>query len=102
MITASHPVTLPLMATVEEQIGYHACIMIEGGLVEGADVTTRGSDSPEAIITRLTWSGHEFVESAHDPSRWQQAKDLTGKVGGASIAVWTAVLTDVVKKNLGI
>lgn len=86
----------------EEQIGYHAYIMIEGGLVEGADVTTRGSDSPEAIITRLTWAGHEFLESAREPSRWKQAKELIKPVGGASIAVWTAVLTDLVKKNLGL
>ena len=96
------PRDVPFDGYSEEQVGYHAYIMIEGGLVEGADVTTRGSDSPEAIITRLTWAGHEFVESAREPSRWQQAKDLIGKVGGASIAVWTAVLTDLVKKNLGI
>ena len=86
----------------EEQINYHAYIMMEGGLVEGADVTTRGSESPEAVIRHLTWAGHEFLDSAREPGRWNQAKQLLEKAGGASIAVWTAVLTDMVKKNLGL
>jgi hypothetical protein len=36
------------------------------------------------------------------PTRWNQAKEAIKVVGGATFAVWTAVLTDMVKKNLGL
>ena len=86
----------------EEEIGYHAVLLGEAGLVKVCDVTGLGNKSPEAIITRLTWAGHEFVDSARENQRWNLAKDLINKVGGASIQIWVIVLTELIKKNLGL
>ena len=85
-----------------EEIEYHAYLMLEAGLIDGSDVTSMADKSPAALISGLSWAGHEFLDSAREPSRWQQAKEMIGKFGGAPIAVWTAVLVDLVKKNLGI
>jgi hypothetical protein len=76
--------------------------MGEAGLVNAIDVTHLGSPGPEALISSLTWQGHEFLDAAREPSRWQQAKAIVAKAGEASIQVWIAVLTDLVKKNLGL
>lgn len=86
----------------DERIAYHAYIMNEARLVVATDTTHLGSTSPQAMVIRLTWAGHEFLDSAREPARWQKAKEIIKKVGGASIAVWTAVLTDLVQKNLGL
>jgi hypothetical protein len=57
---------------------------------------------PSGYITRLTWKGHEFIESAKDTSRWREAKAVIEKAGGASLQVWTAVLTKLTLKGLGL
>ena len=86
----------------QEQVDYHAFLMNEAGLVKAVNVTSMGSPSPEAKIIRLTWKGHEFLDSAREPSRWEQAKKLMNRAGGASFEVLMAFLTALAKKELGI
>lgn len=86
----------------QEEIGYHAFLLDEAGLVVATKLTSHGSPSPCARIHRLTWQGHEFIDAARDNRIWSQAKDAIGKIGGASLPVWTALLTEYIKKNLGI
>lgn len=85
-----------------EQVGYHAHIMIEDGLIEGTDVTTLQSKGPEALPRALTWKGHEFLDLARDQRRWIQAKAIIGRVGSGPLSVWTKVLNDLVLKDLGV
>ena len=97
------PSNFKLEGYTEEQIGYHATLLGEAGLAKVIDVTCMGSPSPEGIIRCLTWEGHEFIDSARENTIWNQAKELiTTQVGGAAIAVWTAVLTSYVQKKLGL
>ena len=86
----------------DEQVGYHASIMHEAGLVHAVDVTVLSGTSPQAVITRLTWHGHEFLDAAREPTRWQQARDLVDRFSGAPIQVWTHVLTELVKRSVGL
>jgi hypothetical protein len=85
-----------------EQVGYHAHIMMEEGLIEGDAITDFESKSPEAMPRALTWKGHEFLDLARDQKRWNQAKAIIGKVGSAPLSVWTRVLNDLVLKELGV
>lgn len=100
--SAYAPEKIEINGYTEEQIGYHALLLNEAGLVKAVEVTTMGSPSPEARISRLTWDGHEFLDSAREPARWEKTKDLVNKVGGASIQLWMAVLTAYAKEALGI
>lgn len=84
-----------------EQVGYHAHIMMEDGLIEGVDVTNMHSKSPEAMPQSLTWKGHEFLDLARDQNRWNQSKAAISKVGSAPLSVWMKVLHDLVLKELG-
>jgi hypothetical protein len=77
-----------------DEIAYHAHIMMQEGLIEGHDVTNFESAGPAAAPTNLTWKGHEFLDLARDQQRWNRAKAIIAKVGGAPIAVWLKVLTD--------
>lgn len=83
-----------------EQVGYHAHIMMQEGLIEGCDVTTMHSDGPKAIPTSLTWKGHEFLDLARDPDRWNRARAIIAKVGTAPISVWMRVLTDLMMQGV--
>ncbi len=86
----------------QEQIGYHAVLLGEAGLAEVHDITCMESDSPTAMVSRLTWAGHEFLDSARENTIWNQAKDKIGKIGGASLPIWLAVLTELIKKSIGL
>ncbi len=66
----------------EGEVGYHAHLLIDAGLARGADVTTLASVGPEAILTSLTWAGHEFAALARDDYRWSKAMaELKDKAG---------------------
>jgi len=76
--------------------------MAQAELLVAVDVSGGDCESPEWEPLYLTWSGHEFLDAARENGLWKQAKELVGKVGGASIAIWTAVLTDLVKQKIGL
>jgi hypothetical protein len=87
----------------DEEIGYHIYIMMEAGLIRGADVTTHGSKSPQAITTGLTWAGHEFADAARDPKRWEKAMELTKeKAGSITLDVLAKLLTSLMSSALGL
>jgi len=86
----------------QEQINYHAVLLGEAGLAVANNVTAFGDTTPQAIIVRLTWAGHEFLDSARENQIWNQAKDSINKIGGASLQIWVMVLTEFIKKKLSL
>ncbi|MCE9546107.1 MAG: DUF2513 domain-containing protein [Planctomycetia bacterium] len=87
----------------QEQIGYHAYLMNEAGLIEAADVTCMGSTSPEAIPTKLTWEGHEFIDAARSDTIWNSAMSQIKAIGGGvTIAMLTALLKKLMAEKLGL
>jgi hypothetical protein len=74
-----------------EEIGYHDHIMMQEGLIEPADIKSKGLTG---VARSLTWKGHEFLDLAREQERWNRAKAVIAKVGGAPISVWMKVLTD--------
>ena len=96
------PNDLGIKSFPPDQIGYHAHIMMQEGLIEGSDVTDSRSAGPEAVPRSLTWKGHEFLDLARDQERWNRAKTIIAKIGSAPISVWMKVLTDLMLQGLEI
>jgi len=96
------PEKIEIMGYDQEQIGYHALLLGEAGLAIVREVTTAGGKSPQAIITRLTWAGHEFLDASREPRIWNQAKDTIGKIGSASLPIWIALLTKLIENKVGL
>lgn len=87
----------------DEQIGYHVWLTGEAGLLHVVDMTGRGSPSPVAIPTRMTWEGYEFLEVARQLSTWEAAKEKISKAGaGLTFEVLKAVLVAISKGALGL
>jgi hypothetical protein len=95
------PTKLDIPGYTETQVGYHALLMVEGGLVVGSDITSFGG-SPSALVQRLTWTGHEFLDAAREPTRWEQTKALLGRAGGAAFPVWIEALTKAATSSIGL
>jgi hypothetical protein len=62
-------------ATVNE----HIELLIEAGLLEGK--VARSNSRSVANVTRLTWAGHDFIQSMVDESIWKKAKEQILKPG---------------------
>jgi hypothetical protein len=94
------PCELNIDGFSEEEIAYHTCLLKEAELIDGVESESRGGR--EIAPIRLTWAGHEFLDASREPTRWKEAKEAIGKIGGASLTVWTTVLTQIVLKSLGL
>lgn len=59
---------------------YQIALMKDANLVEAEVKTTCGIPS-EATIIRLTWAGHDFLDSSRDNRIWKLAKERVLKPG---------------------
>jgi uncharacterized protein DUF2513 len=86
----------------EEEVGYHALLVIEAGFAKGEDMTGAGL-SPRGFLYRLTWQGHEFLDAARDDTRWNKAWTIVReKAGSVTVDVLKQVLTGLMKDALGL
>ena len=75
---------------------YQIALMKDAGLVDADIKTIAGSIPCEATIIRLTWAGHDFLESSRDSTIWKMAMKHVMKPG----ASWTfSVLVEWLKEE---
>ena len=80
-----------------EQISYHQYLLHDAGLAEGCVVNTDLGLTCD--LTYLTWAGHDFLEAAREPARWEKAKTIFGKMGGVTLDMAKAVLTNLITEQ---
>ncbi len=68
-----------------EIFSYHAALLMEAGLIEGDFAKDSNLLARDAVVFRLTWSGHDFLDAARDDTVWRTAKEKVLKLG----ASWT-------------
>ena len=101
--TGFAPRSLDVAGYAPGQIGYHAYLIIDAGLARGSETTSMGDSAPSAILTNLTWAGHEFAEAARDQTRWNKAMGIVQEKGGTvTLAVLTQLLTSLMRGALGL
>jgi hypothetical protein len=86
----------------DEQINYHALLIVDAGLAIGGDISEMPSPA-QGYISRLTWDGHEFLDVARDDSIWNQAQSIAkAKVGSVTMDMLKEILAELMKKTLGL
>ena len=75
------------------EVGYHAWLLADAGLIEGQDVSQPRDDSHRYAPACLTNKGHDFLNTAREPRRWQGIKK-------AIISRGLATTVDVALKNV--
>ena len=96
-----------------EDIRYHLAIMVDAALVKqeiasvykGAGLrAVKTSERPSSY--RMTWAGHDFIDTVRDPEVWKRTKDGAGRIGGWTFGLLkdlgTAYLKHVAKERLGL
>ena len=74
---------LQIPGYTQETIGYHLVLMGEAGLIVAHTTTAFSSPSPSAIVSRITWEGHEFIANARNETVWAKVKATVVSKGGS-------------------
>lgn len=96
---------LPIEGRTPDQIDYHMGLLYEAGLLDSGDSINRMM-SGGWLFSRLSWSGHEFLDSIRDPEVWRRTKEGASKVGGWTVGllkdISAAYLKYLAKEKLGL
>ena len=97
----------------EDNIRYHLAILVDADIVHRETMTVykgRGlsavkiSDRPGSY--RMTWAGHDFLDTVRDPEVWKRTKSGASKLGGLAFGAFkdmaTAYAKHVAKERLGL
>ncbi len=83
------------------KIAEHVAILKEAGLIEAETPRSASGTFKLAIVSRLTWEGHEFMELSRNDSFWNKAiKQMKDKALPATISVITEVIKEIIKNSI--
>ena len=91
------PEELSVEGYTKEEVGYHAYLMVDAGLVIATDLATRDRQWPwKGLI--LTVAGHDFADAARSDSVWNNViAALKDKAVTGPISIIQAMLEQAVK-----
>lgn len=80
-----------------EETMYQITLLAEAGLIV-ANAHKQG-----ALVQRLTWEGHDFLDAVRSDTVWNKTKEkVTKSVGSASLEVVKAVAEAITRASLGL
>lgn len=83
-------VALEIDGWTQEQIAYHVMLLAEANYLIAEDLGGIGDDLAWEA-QRLTYAGHEFLDTIRDAEVWRRTKDAAGKMGGVSLQVMVEI-----------
>ena len=103
VVTAKHDVN----GYTSDQVSYHLAQIVESKLAVGDVRYSIGSQDPTipigVMVTRLTPSGHDFIESIRNETVWKKVKAKSAEVGGdISIGLLKELGTQFTRQLLGL
>lgn len=76
-----HEENIKIEGYEDKLVSYHIDIMYEGGLINGEPVQSKGGRIYDVLPFRLTWEGHEFLDSIRG-GRWEKIMKKVKEKGG--------------------
>lgn len=86
----------------DEQIGFHAYLLSQAGLITSINMTSLGNSHPVHMPEVLTWEGYEFLGSVTDPTNWEKTKAMIKPAGGMVFSVIKELAIAELKAKIGI
>jgi hypothetical protein len=96
------PQDLMVDGYTEDQIGYHAYLMVDAGLAVGAITTDMESTGPTCRLINLTSAGHDFADAARNQYIWDEVMGDIRRRGlmSASLDIIKGLLDRAIRKRL--
>lgn len=100
---AQAPAPIALLGHQADEINYHLALLLDAELIDGTITMVVGHNYPEVEVNRLTWAGHDFLDTAREDVVWKRALTiLTEKGAATTLDVLRALLVSLTKKAIGL
>lgn len=76
---------------------YHSALLIEAKFVHGRTIENGDGEIATTIRSRLTWTGHEFLDAARNDKIWKKAGE---KIKHSGVQVTVSLLEELLKQLL--
>jgi hypothetical protein len=98
---SGNPVDAAILGVTDRanmEVMYQLAQLIEAGLLAGKILAP-----PVAIVVfKLTWQGHDYLDSIRDPDIWKKTKARIAPVASVAFGVVLEVAKAEIKKRLGL
>lgn len=84
-------------------VSYQVRILLEASLIDAVLSEVMGNEPKNFFIIRLTWEGHEFLDSIRNDSIWMKTKSkILEKGGSMTFDVVNAVALNFIKNAISL
>lgn len=83
-----------------EVVAEHLRLLLEAKLIEGDAVPDDEYAFDHILPTRLTWSGHDFLETVRDPEIWSKTKEGALSAKGFTLDLLQDLAKGFIKKQI--
>lgn len=96
-------VRLPFSEYSNDQLEYHAMMLVERGLLKRRGGVHLDADDVGVYPDALTFEGHDFLDTVRNDTVWRKTMDKVGStVGSASLDIIKAIAEGYAKQLLSI
>jgi hypothetical protein len=79
----------------DNQIDYHLSLIREAGFIDDGGVRPMTGMG----FRRLTWIGHDFLDSVRDKTVWDKTKATASQAGGFTVDLLFGIAKEIIKQN---
>ena len=80
----------------KDEVAYHLQLIEEAGLIR----TFNASFGGEVLFDRLSWAGHDFIDSVRSPEVWAKTKKGAEAAGGFTVDLLKDLAKGLIKKQI--
>jgi len=82
------------------EVAYHVELLAEANFIEAIDLCSIGPDGYDWKPKRLTYEGHEFLDTIRDNQVWKETKEIAKQVGAGSVTMLFEIGKAYIKQQL--
>lgn len=97
--TPGQGVDIEIEGVSDEEVGYHVLLLSEAGYLVAEDIGHLAEDLAFEV-QRLTFDGHELLDTMRDPEVWSRTKGALSKVGAGGLQLAFEIGKAMVRKVL--
>lgn len=83
-----------------EVVAFHLDLLADAGYIERLSTRTMSSKYNNQIVLRMTFKGHEYLDTVREPKIWRETKSRLKTVGSATLEVIKSIATDIIISSL--
>lgn len=87
---------LAIDAFGKSEVAYHLQLIEEAKLIQTFDASYGG----EVLFDRLSWAGHDFVDSVRSPEVWAKTKNGAEAAGGFTVDLLKDLAKGFIRKQI--